>query len=211
MENLLNIIITTQSLFMFQKNKPVITVFTILIICIISSCQQTQPNPPQSSINKKDSSGQNKKQIEIKKESTEDCFTRIKKHTIFYDGDYENTSINPNEISSKDLPIAQRLGCYHFGLSEWEWDMCFTGNTDNLQVEVKYVDIIKGQFLHKTKKFTCKISGNVVFFDKYTCVFAEQIINGQAQTAILISGRPQEKRNYKDSCEIGWGITLPLK
>ena len=118
---------------------------------------------------------------------------------------------NPKDFTSKTKPLKERVGIYHFGESEGEWDFVLLQNKDSFIVQI--FNGIWGQDLISKKETwltNCKtfnkvsIQGNKIFFGSYSGLFAEKKFEGKVLKSLLLFCDPIGGRNYgKDSAEVG--------
>ena len=135
-------------------------------------------------------------------------FGQIPKHLF---NEVTEESYNPKDFTSKTKPLKERVGIYHFGESEGEWDFVLLQNKDSFIVQI--FNGIWGQDLISKKETwltNCKtfnkvtIQGNKIFFGNYNGLFAEQKLEGKISKSLLLFCDPIEGRNYgKDSAEVG--------
>lgn len=139
-------------------------------------------------------------------------FGQIPKH--LFNGS-SGEEYNPKDFSVRSKPINQRIGVYHFGESEGEWDLIVLQYNDTLIVQLWEGTWGKN---HYTKKETwlrdCKtfnkviIEGNKVSFGKYSAQFADCKEGDKWINALMLFWNPIEGRNYgKDSAEVGYHIS----
>jgi hypothetical protein len=135
-------------------------------------------------------------------------FGQIPKHLF---NEITNDTYNPMDFTSKVKPIKQRVGVYHFGESEGEWDFVILQNGDSLIVQIwngtwgtNYLTK-KQAWLSQCKTFNkVTVQGNKFFFGKFSGLFAEYKEENKTTNALLLFCDPIEDRNYsKDSAEVG--------
>lgn len=118
------------------------------------------------------------------------------------------------QFTSKKLMLEDRIGVYHFGESESEWDLLMIKNNDSLIIQVW--DGIWGEdlgnkkfgWVRRCKTFnSVKLRGNKFFFGKYSGLFAEFNHDKKFDRIVLLfsSPTPTIDRHYgKDSAEVGF-------
>jgi len=124
---------------------------------------------------------------------------------------------DPKKFSSNTISINQRIGTYHFGESEGEWDLIVLRNGDSLIIQIwtggwgKNYYTQKEAWLRKCQTFnTVIVKGNKFQFGKYNGQFADykEENNSTTRALLLLSDPIYEKRNYiKDSAEVGFYST----
>jgi hypothetical protein len=133
-------------------------------------------------------------------------FGQIPKHLF---NEVTGETYNPKYFTSKTKPLKERIGIYHFGESEGEWDFVILQNRDSLIVQIfngiwgtNYL-IKKETWLSQCKTFNkVTIQGNKIFFGKFSGLFAES--NQNNKKVLLLFCDPISDRNYfKDSAEVG--------
>lgn len=132
---------------------------------------------------------------------------------IIFNDDIDKTPYEGKNFTSTKLPIEKRVGTYHFGESEDEWNMKISKHKDSVTVEIKY-DVWKKntrtnkvEAVHKTKSYTVKCESNIFYFEKYKGVFAEYNEGNETAKVVLLNGNPKQNLVYqKDKAQIGWYI-----
>ena len=118
---------------------------------------------------------------------------------------------NPKKFTSKPRPIRERIGIYHFGESEGEWDFVLLQNNDSFIVQI-YNGIWGEDMISKKQTWltNCQtynsvpIQGNKILFGRYLGLFAEQKKGNTFIKSLLLFCDPVEGRYYgKDSAEVG--------
>ena len=135
-------------------------------------------------------------------------FGQIPKHLF---NEVTEEVYSSKDFTSKTKPIKQRVGVYHFGESEGEWDFIILQNGDSLNIQIwtgtwSTNPFTKKQCWQRQCKTFNKVSiqGNKFFFGKYSGLFAEYRYDNKITNALLLLCDPIEKRNYwKDSAEVG--------
>ena len=135
-------------------------------------------------------------------------FGQIPKHLF---NEVTEEVYSSKDFTSKTKPIKQRVGVYHFGESEGEWDFIILQNGDSLNIQIwngtwSTNSFTKKQCWQRQCKTFNKVSiqGNKFFFGKYSGLFAEYRYDNKITNALLLLCDPIEKRNYgKDSAEVG--------
>lgn len=123
---------------------------------------------------------------------------------------------NPKDFSSQSKPIKQRLGVYHFGDSESEWDLVILSLNDSLIIQLfngswgENQLTKKATWLRNCQTFnTVTVTGNKFYFGKYSGMFAEMKEGKNTTKALLLFSDPIGGRNYgKDSAEVGFSHRL---
>lgn len=118
---------------------------------------------------------------------------------------------NTNDFTSKTKPIKQRVGVYHFGESEGEWDFLILQNGDSLNIQIWSGNWSMNMFTKKQcwkrefKTFNkVSVQGNKIFFGKYSGLFADYKYENKTTNALLLLCDPIQERNYgNDSAEVG--------
>jgi len=124
-------------------------------------------------------------------------------------------TFNSKNFLSTTKPLNQKVGVYHFGESEAEWDFVFIQNMDSLIIQIwngiwgEEIGFKNLGWVHNCKTFNdVKIEGNKFFFDKYSGLFADFKEENQTSKALLLFCDPINGRNYgKDSAEVGFFTT----
>jgi YARHG domain len=115
-------------------------------------------------------------------------------------------------FTSKTKPVKQRLGVYHFGDSEGEWDLVVLSHHDSLIIQLwssswgKDFYTKKEAWLHYCSTFnTVTLTGNKFSFGKYSGQFAEYKEGKTSTNTVLLFCDPIGERTYsKDSAEAGF-------
>ena len=135
-------------------------------------------------------------------------FAQIPKH-LFNEITEETYSIK--DFTSKVKPIGQRVGVYHFGESEGEWEFVILQSGDSLNVQI-WNGAWATNFLTKKQCWQrqCKtfnkvsVQGNKITFGKYSGLFAEYRYENKTSNALLLFCDPIQEKSYgKDSAEVG--------
>ena len=118
---------------------------------------------------------------------------------------------NPKDFTSKIKPIKERVGVYHFGMSEGEWDFVIIQNDDSLIVQI-WDGIWANNLYTKEQCWQRKcrtfnrviVEGNKLMFGNYQGQFAEFKEKNITTNALLLFCDPILEKNYgKDSAEVG--------
>lgn len=116
-------------------------------------------------------------------------------------------------FTSKDQPLKNRTGVYHFGESEVEWDLVVLQYHNSLIIQVWEGSWGKDHFTHELawlrqcKTYNeIKMDKNKFYFGKYSGLFVENTAGKRSNNAVLLNGEPTSEtdRLYgKDSANIG--------
>jgi YARHG domain-containing protein len=135
-------------------------------------------------------------------------FGQIPKH-LFNENSGE--TYNSKDFTSKTKPIKQRVGVYHFGESEGEWDFVVLQNGDSLIIQIWDGTWATNLFTKKQCwQRQCKtfnkvtVQGNKIFFDNFSGLFTDFKYESKTTNALILFCDPIQERNYgKDSAEVG--------
>jgi len=122
---------------------------------------------------------------------------------------------DPKSFSSNTKSLNQRIGTYHFGESEGEWDLVVLQLHDSLIIQVWTGSWSKNYYskrdvwLLKCRTYnTVKVNANRFQFGKYLGQFADYKANNKTIRSVLLFADPTEDRNYeKDSAQVGFYST----
>ncbi|NOT93479.1 YARHG domain-containing protein [Ferruginibacter sp.] len=118
---------------------------------------------------------------------------------------------NTKDFTSDVKPIKQRIGVYHFGESEGEWDFVILQNEDSLNIQIwngtwaTNLYTKKQCWQRQCKTFNkVSVEGNKILFGEYSGLFTAHKYENKTTNALLLFCDPIEERNYgKDSAEVG--------
>jgi hypothetical protein len=141
--------------------------------------------------------------------TTFSSFGQIPKH-IF--NEITEQKFSPKDFTTKSKPIRERLGIYHFGESEGEWDLIIISNGDSLIVQIwngqwgKNALTRKETWLSKCQTYNkVTVVDNKFFFGEFSGIFAEFKEGKKMTNSLLLLSDPIVGRNYgKDSAEVGF-------
>jgi hypothetical protein len=118
------------------------------------------------------------------------------------------------QFTSKTLNLEDRIGVYHFGESESEWDLVLIKNNDSLIIQVWdgiWVEDLGNKkigWIRRCKTFnSVKLINNKFFFGKYSGLFAEFNHNKKFDKTVLLVSSPTltiDRQYGKDSAEVGF-------
>jgi hypothetical protein len=120
-----------------------------------------------------------------------------------------------NSFTNSTKTLKQKVGVYHFGESEAEWDLVFLPYKDSLVIQVwngiwaEELGLKKQNWLHKFQTFNnVKIKENKFYFGNYSGQFVDYKEGKTKTKAVILFSDPIEGRNYKrDSAEVGFYST----
>jgi len=135
-------------------------------------------------------------------------FGQIPKHLF---NEVTEETYSTKDFTSKVKPIKQRVGVYHFGESEGEWDFIIFKNGDSLIIQIwngawaTNLYTKKEYWQRQCKTFNkVSVQGNKIYFGNYSGLFAEHKYENRTPNALLLFCDPIQERNYgKDSAEVG--------
>ncbi|HET6995020.1 MAG TPA: YARHG domain-containing protein [Chitinophagaceae bacterium] len=141
--------------------------------------------------------------------SNSTAFAQIPKHLF---NEVSGEVYDAKDFSSGTKPIKDRIGNYHFGESEGEWNFVILQNKDSLIVQLWDGRWDKDYFIGETTWLNIchtfnkvKLEGNKISFGKYSGQFADAKDGNKSHKALLLFCDPLMGRNYgKDSAEVGY-------
>jgi len=144
--------------------------------------------------------------------SSAPSFGQIPKHLF---NEVSGEEYNPKDFSIKIKPLKQRIGVYHFGESEGEWDFVILQNSDSLIVQIwdgtwgKNYYTKNITWLRQCRTFNnVPVQGNKFYFSQYSGQFVDCKEDNKWINALLLFCDPIGGRNYgKDSAEVGYYST----
>ena len=143
---------------------------------------------------------------------THSPLAQIPKH--LFNGSNAET-YEPKNFSSNTISINQRIGTYHFGDSEGEWDLIVLRNGDSLIIQIWTGNWGMNHYKKETWLRKCQtfnkviVKGNKLYFGNFSGQFADHKEDNITTRALLLFSDPiYEKRNFgKDSAEVGFYST----
>ncbi len=122
---------------------------------------------------------------------------------------------NSKYFTNSTKTLKQKVGIYHFGESESEWDLVFLPYKDSLTIQVwnvvwaEELGFKSQSWLHKCQTFNnVKIKDNKFYFGNFSGQFVDYKEAKTKAKAVLLFSDPIQGRNYKrDSAEVGFYST----
>jgi hypothetical protein len=122
---------------------------------------------------------------------------------------------NSKNFTNSTNTLKQKVGVYHFGESESEWDLVFLPYKDSIVIQIwngiwaEELGFKNQNWFHKCQTFNnVRIKENKFYFGNYSGQFVDYIEGKTKTKAVVLFSDPIEGRNYEsDSAEVGFYST----